>query len=210
MNMQMSTSRREILDAAAICFMELGVRVASLDDIAHRLGATKGRIYHHFPSKAALLGEVRLWAPEFTRRAVEPVIDNRLPPERNFQTMARTHVRAVLDTLPYHKVVLQNFSGMAAKSNSESARAMESRILRAVNDYEDLFRTVVRQGMDSGAFARRNLSVTLHSTLILLNAPVFWYAPRSDEPAGFADLVANQLADMGLAALVQGRAAVAP
>lgn len=206
MNEQISNSKNEILDAAAACFMRLGVRVASLDDIARRLGATKGRIYHHFPSKGALLGQVRLRAPEFTRRAVEPVIDPRLPPDRDFHNMARAHVRAVLATLPYHKVVLQNFSGLAAKSASETERRLETRINCAVNAYEDLFRDVICRGMQSGAFRDRNLSVTLHSVLILLNAPVFWYAPRAGEPAGFADLVAEQLADMALAALVQGSA----
>lgn len=191
----------DILDAAADCFMELGARIASVDDIARRLGATKGRIYHHFASKGALLGAVRLRAPEFTRQAVAPVIDASLPPAENFHNMARAHVRAVLRTLPYHKVVLQHYPGLRPKTETVADREMEQRIARAVSSYEDLFREVIRKGMATGEFRRQNLSIALHSVLLLLNSPVYWYRPRDGEPAAFAEEVAGQLADMGLAAL---------
>lgn len=191
----------EILDAAATCFMKLGVSVASVDDIARSIGSTKGRIYHHFTSKGALLGAVRLQAPEFTRRAVTPVIDDSLPPRENFHKMAQAHVAAVFETLPYHKVVMQHYTGLESKSASDADRAMEARILAAKSSYEDLFRKVIQKGMEQGEFRRQNLSVALHSVLILLNAPVFWYSPRPDEPEGFAAGVVRQLADMAVAAL---------
>ncbi|MDX2482179.1 MAG: TetR/AcrR family transcriptional regulator [Pseudodonghicola sp.] len=202
MSEQISDSHREILDAAAKCFMKLGVNAASVDDIAHSLGATKGRIYHHFTSRGALLGAVRLQAPEFTRRAVAPVMDDSLSPSQNFHNMALTHIAAVFETLPYHKVVLQHYTGLETKAATESDHAMEARIRDAKRGYEDLFRSVIHAGMQSGEFRCQNLSVTLHSVLILLNAPVFWYSPRPDEPQGFTIQVARQLADMGLAALI--------
>lgn len=201
MSETISESQSEILDAAAACFMKLGVSLASVDDIAHSLGATKGRIYHHFASKGMLLGAVRLQAPEFTRKAVTPVIDDSLSPRRNFHNMALAHVAAVFETLPYHKVVMQHYTGLEAKSASDADRAMEARIQQANTSYEDLFRGVIQTGMQRGEFRRQNLSVALHSVLILLNAPVFWYSPRPGEPEGFTAGVARQLADMGLAAL---------
>ncbi len=182
--------------------MKLGVNAASVDDIARSLGATKGRIYHHFTSRGALLGAVRLQAPEFTRRAVAPVMDDSLTPRQNFLNMALAHVAAVFETLPYHKVVLQHYTGLESKSATEADRAMEARIMEAKRGYEDLFRSVIRAGMQNGEFRCQNLSVALHSVLILLNAPVFWYSPRADEPQGFTTQVARQLADMGLAALI--------
>ncbi|MGD9863611.1 MAG: TetR family transcriptional regulator [Pseudodonghicola sp.] len=196
-----SAPHGDILDAAAECFMELGARIASVDDIARRLGATKGRIYHHFASKGALLGAVRLRAPEFTRQAVTPVIDDSLPPGQNFRNMARAHVHAVLTTLPYHKVVLQHYPGLRPKTETVADREMEQRIAEAVSSYEDLFRAVIRQGMEQGEFRCQNLSIALHSVLLLLNSPVHWYTPRDGEPADFIDQVAEQLADMGVAAL---------
>lgn len=192
----------DILDAAANCFMEMGARVASVDAIARRLGATKGRIYHHFASKGALLGAVRLRAPEFTRQAVLPVIDNALPPDQNFHKMAQAHVGAVLGSLPYHKVVLQHYyPGLHPRTDTDADREMERQIAQAVSSYEDLFREVIRHGMAQGAFRRQNLSIALHSVLLLLNSPVYWYTPREGEPPEFAKQVARQLADMGVASL---------
>ncbi|MGD9915173.1 MAG: TetR/AcrR family transcriptional regulator [Rhizobiaceae bacterium] len=48
------SSRADILRTAALCFMERGYYATSIDDVARKLGATKGRIYHHFPSKGDL------------------------------------------------------------------------------------------------------------------------------------------------------------
>lgn len=47
----MTPGKQEILHMAAECFMEQGFHATSIDDVARRLGATKGRIYHHYPSK---------------------------------------------------------------------------------------------------------------------------------------------------------------
>ena len=45
-------ARDEILHAAAEVFMEFGFAATTIDDIAERLGATEGGIYHHFKSNS--------------------------------------------------------------------------------------------------------------------------------------------------------------
>lgn len=51
-------TRRALLAAARRVFARRGYREASLDDIAERARLTKGALYHHFPSKAALFEAV--------------------------------------------------------------------------------------------------------------------------------------------------------
>jgi AcrR family transcriptional regulator len=51
-------TRRSLLDASRHEFAAKGFAGASLDDIASRARVTKGALYHHFPSKAALLEAV--------------------------------------------------------------------------------------------------------------------------------------------------------
>ena len=48
-------TRRRILERAREAFATRGYAATSLDDLARELGLTKGAIYHHFPSKRALL-----------------------------------------------------------------------------------------------------------------------------------------------------------
>ncbi len=47
--------RGEILTAALAVFAELGYRQATLNDVADRVGVTKGCLYHYFESKEQLL-----------------------------------------------------------------------------------------------------------------------------------------------------------
>ncbi len=45
--MDLTPARREILEAAAACFMEQGFHATSIGVVPGRLGATKGRVYLH-------------------------------------------------------------------------------------------------------------------------------------------------------------------
>ncbi len=47
-------TREKIIDAATLCFAELGYADASNREIARRAGITSGSLYHYFDSKAAL------------------------------------------------------------------------------------------------------------------------------------------------------------
>jgi AcrR family transcriptional regulator len=50
--------RDKLLDAALAVFSELGFERATLNDVAERVGATKGCLYHYFESKEKLLLEL--------------------------------------------------------------------------------------------------------------------------------------------------------
>ena len=198
---KMSASKAEILDAAAEVFMSLGAETASIDDVARHLGATKGRIYHHFPSKGALLAEVCLRAADFVLQKVPPVVDPNATPTNNLRTMVLTHIPEVLRTLPYHKVIIQSYVGVQQKSTTAQERALFAQIQLERKAYETLFRDVLQAGMEDGSFRAQNVSVALQSLLLLINAPVFWYRPRDHEPETFVADLSAQLADMAVASL---------
>lgn len=200
-NVTASTSVSQILDASAQCFMELGVNVASIDDVAHRLGSTKGRIYHHFKSKDALVSAVRLSAAQFVHQAVEPVKDTTLPPDQNFHAMARAHIAAVLDHFAYCKVFINTLSGVTSKSLTPQEQALQAKVKQATSAYENLYRDVLTDGMKAGLFADRTVSVALHSVITMMNAPAQWYAPSSQPDEMFRALVVDQLAGMALNSL---------
>lgn len=52
----------KLLDAAASAFVEHGFQRALMDDVAERLGVSKGTIYRTVSSKEALFAAVLLWA----------------------------------------------------------------------------------------------------------------------------------------------------
>lgn len=49
-------TRSRLIDAAEVMFLQKGVSRASLSDIAHAAGATRGAIYWHFKDKVDLFG----------------------------------------------------------------------------------------------------------------------------------------------------------
>jgi AcrR family transcriptional regulator len=57
-----SDRRAKLLDAAAAAFVEHGFHRTQMDDVAQRLGVSKGTIYRSVDSKDALLAEVIAWA----------------------------------------------------------------------------------------------------------------------------------------------------
>jgi AcrR family transcriptional regulator len=196
-----SRSKSEILDAAAHCFMMLGADAASVDDIAAQLGSTKGRIYHHFSSKGALLAAVQLRAAGFTHRAVEQQIDPSLPAAVSLDNMSRSHVYTVLDSLPYHRVILQTYSGARAKAVTEVERALQDKLRRGQRQYELLFRREVERGMAEGSFEPRNLTVAGAGLMLILNSPVFWFRPERGASQEFLDTIARDVSGMALASL---------
>ncbi|WP_165929239.1 TetR/AcrR family transcriptional regulator [Shimia isoporae] len=197
----MSKSKAEILDAAAEVFMKLGADTASIDDVARHLGATKGRIYHHFPSKGVLLAEVCLRAADFVHEVVGPAVDASATPEANLRRMIALHIPEILRTLPYHKVIIQSYVGMNQKSTTALERELFDRIRVERRQYEDIFRNILKAGIEDGSFREQNLSIALQSVLLLINAPVFWYKPRKNEPTNFVADLTDQLADMAVSAL---------
>src|SRR5690554_6407230 len=85
-------AREEILDAAALAFMQKGFTATSIDDVADSLGATKGRIYHYYRSKTDIFIDVHL---EALRQLLENVgaiaLRKELPPDRRLFLMCREH-----------------------------------------------------------------------------------------------------------------------
>lgn len=200
-----TVSRLEILDAAAMSFMKLGAEASSIDDIARSIGATKGRIYHHFRSKGMLHGEVVLRSADLVRNAVLPVLDLDLPPEDRIERMAFEHILELFRSLPYHKVVVQTYLGITAKFTTEHERELIREISVRRNQYEDLFRAIISEGVESGVFKKQDVSVAIQGVLLLINSPCFWYSEKPEQTESkeaFARTVATQLSQMARASLM--------
>lgn len=198
----MSRSQQEILDAAAECFMKMGPDVASIDDIAGLIGATKGRVYHHFRSKGELLYAVRLRSVSLLMEKVAPIAAQDLPVLEKLRAMSVAHVLRILKYLSYHRVVSEDtrmfFRGSAKPYETE----MVEKIIGMRRAYENLYRAVLSEGMESGVFAKQPLSITLHSLIILMNGPCFWYSPRREQTEADLQLVARDISNLVLRAAV--------
>jgi len=174
-------ARADILSAAATCFMEHGYSETSIDDVAHALGATKGRIYHHFRSKADLFANVFRAGMEMNYAAIEPCRASSGPAAMRWKRMAFAHVIQMIRTRAFQRTVWMGVEMHLRGATTPQQRAILSDLLRLRTDYSAIFREVIVKGREDGDFDFENVSITNQLMFMTLNSPIFWYAPRTGE-----------------------------
>jgi AcrR family transcriptional regulator len=188
--------------AAAACFMERGYAATSIDDVARRLGATKGRIYHHFPSKADLFAEVFRMGMALNYEAVEPFVHSTGPALPRWRSMAKAHVMQMIVTKPFQRAVWIGVEMHLRGATTPEQRDVFSRLIEYRTQYGNLFRATLLQGRDEGVFRFVNLSITNQLMFMALNSPIFWYTQRPGESHADTEAVADQVVDYALGGLV--------
>jgi AcrR family transcriptional regulator len=174
-------SRAEILDAAAICFMERGYTETSIDDVARRLGATKGRVYHHFASKADLFAAIYRAGMDMDYVAIEPFRYHGKPLDR-LRRMATAHCRQMIVSRPFQRVVWQGVQLLLRGATTPELRS-ELEWLNGYRDaYERIFREIVAEAHREGDLAVDNLSLSVALMFVTLNSPIFWYTRAPARP----------------------------
>lgn len=199
--MKQNDTKSIVIECAAKCFANNGVDNTSIDEIAREMGASKGKVYHHFRSKGELLLAVRHQSILSVLTRVKPIADTPAPTATRFIDMACAHVQGILSDLPYHRVVVENLRAGLAGSTTEHERRYLAEIRSLQADYEDLFRDVIEAGQKDGSFRQQSVSVAVNSVIVLLNAPIFWYQPRSEDDADTHQAIAGQIAQMALGAI---------
>ncbi|MFN3548088.1 MAG: TetR/AcrR family transcriptional regulator [Mesorhizobium sp.] len=189
------SSRIDILRAAASCFMERGYTATSIDDVARRLGATKGRIYHHFPSKADLFAEVFRHGMDINYEALAPYLGMAGPAAVRWRRMAKAHVLQMIDTKPFQRAVWLGVEMHLRGATTPEQRSVFNELIDYRDRYGAQFRETLLQCRDEGVFRFDNLSITSQLMFMTLNSPIFWYSPRTGETRADIEAIADQVVD---------------
>lgn len=185
-------SREEILRAAAELFMEYGYAATSIDAVAERLGATKGRIYHHYPSKADLFFEVQIAAMKRLDEEVEPLARGPGNPIERLAAMALRHTQVLLTELPMQKVAVQGLERYLL-GKSPTVKRLRS-VIKMRDDYENMFAEVIDEGIRAGLFVDLPPKLATKPFFGALNWATVWYTPRRLQNAQGIDDIAHTLA----------------
>jgi AcrR family transcriptional regulator len=198
----LDSSRADILAAAARCFMDRGYAQTSIDDVARSLGATKGRIYHHFPSKGELFAEVFRAGMDMNHATVEPLSRLPGPALPRWRRMATAHVLQMMVTKPFQRAVWIGVEMHLAGATTPEQRTVFNELLDYRTSYGNLFRSTLLQGRDEGTFRFDDLSVTNQLMFMTLNSPIFWYSPRTGETRADTEKLAMQVVEYAQGGLV--------
>lgn len=193
-----SSGRAEILEAAAASFMEYGFSGATIDDVADRIGATKGRVYHYYRSKIDLFLDVHLMAMTLMLDAVRPVAEGPGTPAERLHAMARHHALALMEHFPFQKVSIQGLERPLISSRAARPNAMIEKVVEMRNAYEALFARVLEEGIAAGAFVDGSPRLLTKPLLGSLNWLTLWYRPELSEDGESRERIAGTLADFAL------------
>ncbi|MDJ0614139.1 MAG: TetR family transcriptional regulator [Rhizobiaceae bacterium] len=174
-------ARDAIVEAAAKCFMHSGYSETSIDDVADDLGATKGRIYHYYRSKAELFFDVHRHGMAINLNAIEPIARGEGSPYDRLQSMCKAHLANMLEHIVYQRVVLQGVEMHLSSSTTPKQREKLKLLMKEREFYEGLFRDVLLEGRQNNTFSFENPSFASKAVLAILNNPVLWYTPRKTQ-----------------------------
>jgi AcrR family transcriptional regulator len=186
-------SRADILAAAARSFMEHGYSETSLDEIARSLGATKGRIYHHFPSKADLFAEVFRAGMDMNYAALEPLRATAGSAAQRWRRMANIHVMQMIETQPFQRAVWMGVEMHLRGATTPEQRSVFAELLEYRTAYGRIFRVEIEKGREDGEFDFPDPSIATQLMFMTLNSPIFWYKPRTGETRAQREDIVDQV-----------------
>jgi AcrR family transcriptional regulator len=188
----------QILEAAAECFMERGYNASSIDDVARRLGSTKGRIYHHYPSKADLFADVFRHGMAMNFRLVEPIAESGGPSKERLKAMSFAHCLNMIRTRPFQRCVWEGVSMLMRGATTPEQRATLIELQQQREKYADIFRTVLEECREAGVARFENVGIILQIFFMSLNSPLFWYSPRDGDDEKSMRQIASQCTQFAL------------
>lgn len=177
---RMEERRKAILLAAARVFEEKGYAAATMNDIAERLGASKGVIYYQFRNKEEVIAELRIVLAQEETAELEAFIALGHPPDVTLRHAIATLAHRQFHELNRHSVLLRNPPDMS-DDNLRRIKAAESGYVR-------LLGSILQRGMDSNVFIRRPIVVATHCIIQGAFSHVLWY--HSDGPLAPDQIVA--------------------
>ncbi len=176
-------NRWEILRAAAEAFMEHGYAATSIDTVAAVLGATKGRIYYCYKSKADLFFDIHREAMLLNVGTIRPIATGPGSAAERLRGMIEAHLGLIVDHLPLQRVSIQGVEMHLSSSTTPQQRSLLESLIAMRDDYERLFVQVLNEGVAAGEFRELDVKIVVKFLLGGLNWVCVWYKPRPNQTA---------------------------
>ncbi len=161
-----------ILRAAATIFNRKGYHGATMADIAAEVNLTAGSLYHHFPSKEDLLSAVLDVGMNTIIADVRAIVEDDLPPADKLREIIHIHVKSEIENDNIAAAIIFEIRALL------DVPEIRDQYVRLRDELEQLYRSVVDEGISSGAFRSGTDAGILVKTLFgALNWVNMWYRP---------------------------------
>lgn len=193
MSSPLAEARLEILQAAAECFMEQGFHATSIDVVARRMGATKGRVYHHYRSKMDLFFDVHRLGMDRLFEAVEPARQAGGDALQVLGRMMHAHALALFEHHAFESVVVQGVHLHRFGATTPAQRQVLDELIASRDRFEGLFRQQLLLAQAQRLVAPLDASIAVKTLLGGLQWSLIWYRPEIDNSLGNRQRLAAEM-----------------
>jgi AcrR family transcriptional regulator len=202
-----SVNRQEILQAAAHVLQRNGYEATTMKDIAAEVNLTAASLYHHFDNKDALLLAVLEAGIEQIVSVIEPIAHSNRSSDDKLRRMISAHIVSLTENTAVGAAMVFEIKSLISDKypsdgdgNPDITAVIERReaFVARRDQFEDLFRFVVREGVEHGAFRAVDVPIFVKTLLGAHNWVGVWY--RSEGRLSGQE-IADMMADTFLRAL---------
>ena len=137
-------TQKAIVAAAAELFAQRGFGSTSLDDIAEKLGVTKGALYYHVKNKEEILRLIYLSVLNAAEEPLRRIVKSNLPPAEKLHKAIEHHIEVSADSSPAVTIFYREHPHLTGPFAKE--------ITLRKKDYEHYFAQILEEGVAAGAF----------------------------------------------------------
>jgi AcrR family transcriptional regulator len=159
--------RDEIILSAAQIFREKGFHATSMQDIADSVQLQKASLYHHINSKQEILLEVLDRALDVLIEDIEPIVASDHSSEEKLRLAMTRYIERMTASADLAAVLL-----LEHRSLEPNLRA---RHISRRDRFEELWRQIVREGIERGEFRPMDPAVVTFALLGVQNWLITWY-----------------------------------
>ncbi len=165
------TRKQEIFATSAKLFKEKGYSAVTMRDLAQTLGIKAASLYNHIHSKQEILSHIILSIAEEFTEGMTQILNSK---ESSIQKLKKIIILHV-------EITSNNSNGMASLNNDwMHLEEKQDYYLELRLNYEDNFRSIIKQGIASNELKAVDPDVTLFSILSTLRSLYLWI-PKKEE-----------------------------
>jgi AcrR family transcriptional regulator len=184
-------TRNEILDASAQIFSQKGYHGTSMQDIAVAVNLQKASLYHHVSSKQEILFDLLNRGLDILITQVEEAVSEPGSPDERLRKATCAYLCTMTEYQDLSSVLLLEYRSLEPDYHD--------RHIPRRDRFEQIWRDLIREGMEAGIFACDHPSLSARALLGVLNWTVTWF--RSDGPLS-AEEIADQISNLFLMGLI--------
>jgi AcrR family transcriptional regulator len=194
-----TVSPDEILIAAADLLRRKGYESTTMKDIAAEVNLTAASLYHHFKNKDALLLAVLETGLRRVILGLEHIVDSEQSAADNLRQMIALHIGGVTSNTAIGAAMVYEIRWLQTLDCDDGLTAHRDAVFALRDAFEQLFRRVVQEGIDSGEFIATDADILTKTMLGAHNWVGVWY-----HEGGRLDgvTIADMMAETFLRALV--------